>query len=159
AGCLGRQVRDQAVAGEELARFLEGEVGGRDHEVRRGEGGVVEPLAPVVHDRHHPVEDLAEARLVLGLDRVRGLLVGLVELACDVVGEAELRLVNEPHDHSLASSFFAGSPPPPSSFCVSPVPSSAFNAASSWSTCADAETCASSRSSWLLVSVKSSSEP
>src|SRR5919199_573029 len=84
-----------------------------------------------------------QALLVALLDRLRGLVVELVQAVVDPV----LPLAHQPDDH-CSISFFA-----------SPEPSSAFICASSESTWDDDESCASSRSSCVWSEVKSSSVP
>src|SRR6266508_2439300 len=143
-----REVRNEPLALEELTGLLEREVGRRHDHIGRRQLGVVERLALVAHSPGQLLELRSEALLVACLEQFDGRIVELVQSLGRLVGEPELALAHQPRDHRS------------SSFCFSPVPSSAFILASSSSTCDVEATCASSRSScdWSPA-VKSSSVP
>src|SRR5436853_2591737 len=61
---LCRDVGDEALAAEELPRLVEREVGRRDHQLGRGELGIVQPLAAVADERRHLLELAVELVLV-----------------------------------------------------------------------------------------------
>ena len=102
-------------------------------------------LAVRAHRVRERREGGAQCRFVAGVDRARDLVVELVQLLLEPVVDPPLALAEHAHDHFVVAS---SSPAPGSSFAgvSSPVPSSAFILASSSSTCAPCEICASCRS-------------
>src|SRR3954452_3953477 len=157
-GALRRRVRDQALPAELLARLLEGEVGGREDELRRLEVVVRQRLALGADEVQQRVEGTAEAVLVGGPHGAHHGIVELVQPGVVGVVAAVLGLVRDADDHCVA-------PPSPSwpfGAALSPEPSSAFILASSSSTSLDELSCASwrSMSSWPGPSaVRSSNVP
>src|SRR5919201_754002 len=146
-GLRDREIRDQALAFEQLAGLVERQVVRRDDRVRSGEIGVRQPRAVGAHRLRHSPQQVRQPRLVAGLKRLLRLLVELVQALRDLGVDLELSVAHHPNDHCF------------SSFWASPFPTSDFICSSSRSTWPCEAMAPSSRSSWVWSEVKSSSAP
>src|SRR5262249_9951705 len=97
-------VGNEPVALEQLSRLVEREVGRRDDRVRRRQVLVREPSSTRPHGVGQGGEACVQRRLVAGVDRLRDVVVELVQARTKVLVDAPLALAENPDDH-VAFSF------------------------------------------------------
>src|SRR5687768_12811407 len=92
-------VRDQALAGELALGLGEGDVTGREYDVRLDELVVAKLLAVARHQREHLLPELVEGVLLAPLDRLDRAVVELVQAVGVFVRKLVLTLARDADDH------------------------------------------------------------
>src|ERR671930_891015 len=157
--------RDEALVAEQVADLLDGRVRARQHQVGRAKVVGRQLVAGRADAGQQRLQRGGEGLLRAAVGRLQQVLVQAVQLVEVGVGDVELPLADDAHDHRRSSSTAASSagaapPPPPLPSCLVVVPpSSPLMRASSASTAGSAALRSSSACSRSLEADTSSRAP